>query len=118
MVEFSFIVLSPFDVVTASIEVLLFSSFPIESLESSVRRPLADVLFHVEVCSEDFPSIKRIVTIQISRRLDNLLQLQLNPLLKYYPKFICIPETLCTDGCTAKDTTCIVDLSLVEVGGG
>ena len=59
MVEFSFIVLSPFDVVTASIEVLLFSSFPIESLESSVRRPLADVLFHVEVCSEDFPSIEK-----------------------------------------------------------
>ena len=59
MVEFSFIVLAPFDVATASIEVLLCSSFPIESLESSVRRPLADVLFHVEVCSEDFPGIEK-----------------------------------------------------------
>jgi hypothetical protein len=79
---FEFLVLSAFDVATASIEALLFSSFPIESLGSSVRRPLADVLFHVEVLSED------------------------------------IPGTLCIDGCTANETTCIWDLSFVEVGGG
>ena len=76
MVEFSFIVLAPFDVATASIEVFLFSSFPIESLESSVRRPLADVLFHVEVCSEDFPSIEK------NRNYPNISEAQLNPLLR------------------------------------
>ena len=59
MIEFSFLVLSAFDVATASIEALLFSSFPIESLGSSVRRPLADVLFHVEVLSEDIPIIEK-----------------------------------------------------------